>query len=84
MKKYWLYTDQDPSDYTGKIPDDEWAICEFKYGDTDEGNLTAIVTKVIAKGTHEYLDAGFEMDLYDNAITDDPRRVLRFLFEKRF
>jgi hypothetical protein len=84
MKKYWLYTDEYPEDYQGTIPNDEWGICEFKRGDETEGEMTAIATKVIAKGTHEYLDRGFEMDLWDDAITDDPHRILKFLFERRF
>jgi hypothetical protein len=85
MKTYWLYTDNYPGDYDGPVPDDEWAICEFEYGDQDEDEiLTAIVTKVIAIGTNEYVDTGFEMDLYDDALTNNHQIILKFLFERKF
>lgn len=85
MKDYWLYTDGYPGDYSGEIPDDEWALCEFRYEDVDdEDTITAIVTKVIAIGSNQYVDTGFEMEVYDDAITDDPHRVLKFLFERKF
>lgn len=83
--KYWLYTDREAI-LNSKIPDDAWAICEFVhpiYKGKDEID-TAIVTKVIAIGTNEYVDIGFEMEIYNNSITEDPKRVLKFLFTREF
>lgn len=83
--EYWLYTDDYPGDYPrGIIPNNEWAICTFEYGDEDEDVETAVVKEVIAIGTNDFVAPGFEMELFDDAITDDPKRVLKFLFDRKF
>ena len=85
MKEYWLYTDEYPGDYNGPVPDDEWALCEFEYEEIDEDEVkTAVVTKVLAIGSNPFVAEGFEMELWDDAITSDVRRVIQFLFDRKF
>ena len=77
--KYWLWTDAYP--YDGF---EDWGIYEFEYAPEDEyGPDNGIVKKVIisspgALGIDEY------DDMWDDATSDDPHRILKFLFEQEF
>lgn len=77
--EYWLWTDDYP--YDGF---DDWGIFEFEYAEEDEyGPDNAIVTGIIYK-TPGALELDEPDDIYDDAIADDPRRVIAFLMDGKF
>ncbi len=82
MKEYWLYTDGDPHEEY-----EDWGIFEFEYSDIDEDDnhstLEATPTKVIYSTFHVALKE-FYTEVWEDAITSDPRRIIPFLFDQRF
>jgi len=81
MKEYWLYTDTYPGDGDWE----DWGIYEFKYyEDPEESEVdNAEITKIIISHG-ERMKVGSYDEIWDDAITSDPKRVLAFLFDGRF
>ncbi len=77
MKEYWLYTDGDPHEEY-----EDWGIFEYEYGDSS-GTKEATPTKVIYSTFHVALKE-FYTEVWEDAITSDPRRIIPFLFDQRF
>lgn len=80
MIEYWLYTEEYPE---SEIQDRTWGIATLKTIHEENGVDNGEVKSVIYDTTG-YLKPGFTSDLYDDAITEDPQRVLRFLFAQEF
>jgi hypothetical protein len=85
MEQYWLWT-EDPPD--SGIEDGTWAICKAtsKEGYSDEVDdevLQGRITEIIIDTTN-YLSIGSIDDVYDDALTDDPKRIIKFLFDQDF
>lgn len=79
---YWLYTFQSP-EYDKP---EEWAIYYVDsiipaedFGEEDE----AIVVDIICD-QFDMLEIGQKDSIYEDSVTNDPTRVLKFLFDQRF
>lgn len=81
--RYWLSTWDAPDNDI----DDGWAIYEVvrEFEDEDEGVDMIEVGDVVydTQERQQYIN-GDESDFYDDAVTDDPKRVIAFLFDQRF
>jgi len=84
---YWLWTDNTPDDF------EDYAILMFRYKtdaekekDEDEPLLDmAIVTKIIYISNQDLrFGVGYSDSIYEDAITSDPQKILKFLFAKEF
>lgn len=78
--KYWLYTWDYPDDDI-----DEWAIytVEKMWYEYAEGTQMARVKEVIIDKWNA-LKVDETDSFFDDAITENPKRVLRFLFNREF
>lgn len=81
MKEYWLYTDGYPGDKDWE----EWGIYEFEYYEDPEerGVDNAEITGVIINRSARMKISSYD-EIWEDAITDDPKRILKFLFDQRF
>lgn len=81
---YWLYTWDHPDT---EIENGQWAIYQVtrEFEDEDEGlDMIEIGDIVYDPKPRPQWQRGEISDIYDDAVTDNPRRVIAFLFDQRF
>lgn len=78
MKEYWLWTDE--------VPDSGFNDYGIFFGNIDENENEidfGTITKIIFC-TDKRLFVGDDFELWDDALTNDPRRIIKFLFDKEY
>ena len=81
MKEYWLYTDEYPGDNNWE----EWGIFEFEYYKDPEDDPDvdyAEITGIVINNTN--LKIGNYDQMFDDSTTSNPKRILAFLFDRKF
>lgn len=90
MKEYWLWSDEDPN---SDEDIESYGIFEFRYKtdkekerDEDLEDLDiGVITKVLFVSDPSLrIGVGWNSDIWEDSITEDPKRVIKFLFGKDF
>ena len=64
---------------------EDWGIFEFKYyedPEDEDGIISAEITDIVINNS--LLKIGNYNEIYDDAMTEDPKRVIKFLFDQVF